>query len=69
VESHPGCAVRLLQKTPAGQWIGPIEDTDIIQAKEATMKQVVTLGVLAVDPPGEIEEQLLEYALQEGRSG
>ena len=34
--------------------------------KEATLEDVALLGVLAVHPPGEVERELLEDALQEG---
>ena len=33
--------------------------------EEAALEDVVAFVVLAVDPPGEVDEQLVEHALQE----
>src|SRR4029450_4937546 len=42
-----------------------IEDADVVEAEEAALKDVHALGVLAVDPPREVEQQLMEDALEE----
>ena len=52
---------------PVGQRLRAVEDADVVQAKEAAGEEIVALGVLAIDPPGEIEQQLLESALEEMR--
>ena len=50
---------------PVGSGLGAIEDADVVQAEEAAGEEVVAFEVLAVDPPGEIDDQLLEAAGQE----
>ena len=49
-----------------GQRCAAVEDADVVEAEEAALEDVVAVGVLAVDPPGEVEQQLVEDALQEG---
>ena len=51
---------------PVGQRRAAVEDADVVQPEEAALEDVVALGVLAIDPPGEVEQQLVEDALQEG---
>lgn len=53
-EGHPGSAIGLLQLTPSGQGTGAVEDPNVVQAEEATREDVLSAGVLAVDPPGEV---------------
>ena len=65
VERHPRRAVRLLQRAPARERLGPVEHPDVVEAQEPAAEQVAALDVLAVDPPGEVEQQLLEDALEE----
>ena len=62
VERHPGGAVRLLQEAAVGKRPGAVENADVVQPQEAAREQVLAAGVLAIDPPGEIDQQLLEGA-------
>ncbi len=63
-QGHPGGAVGLLQVAAGRQRGAAIEDADIVEAQEAAFKDVPPRAIFAVDPPGEIEEQLLEAALE-----
>ncbi len=63
--AHPGRAIGLLEHHAIGQGRVAVEDTDVVQSQEAAFKDVIPLGVFAVDPPGEVEHQFLEDALQE----
>ena len=65
VHRHPAGAVGLLDVAAGGQRRAAVEDADIVQAQEAALKDVLALGILAVDPPGEVQQQLVEHALQE----
>ena len=56
VERHPGGAVRLLQMAAVGQRPRAVEDADVVQPQEAAREQVLAAGVLAIDPPGEIDQ-------------
>ena len=49
-----------------GQGRGAVEDTDVVQAEEAAFEDVEALRVLAVHPPGEVQQQLLEDPFEEG---
>ena len=63
VHRHPGGAVALLQ--PARRNGGAVQRPDVVQPQEAALEDVVAVGVLAVDPPGEVEQQLVEDAGEE----
>jgi hypothetical protein len=43
---------------------GAIEDADVVQAQEAPFENIAPGAVLAIDPPGEIEQQFLKAALE-----
>ena len=45
--------------TPGGSGHGTVEDADIVQPQEASWEnRFLALGILAVDPPGEVQQQL-----------
>ena len=60
-EGHPGGAVGLLEEVARPQRLRAIEDADVVEPEEPAREQVSPRRVLAVDPPGEVEEQLLEH--------
>ncbi len=62
---HPGGAVRLLQPPAGGQGGAAVEHADVVQAEEAALEHVVAGGILAVHPPGEVQQQPREALLQE----
>ena len=64
VHRHPGGAVGLLEAA-ADRQRRAVERADVVEAEEAALEEVVALGVLAVHPPGEVEEQLVEDPLEE----
>jgi hypothetical protein len=66
VQRHPRGAVGLVEVAAGGQRGAAVEDADVVEAEEAALEDVVAVGVLAVDPPGEVLHQLLEGVLQEG---
>ena len=51
--------------TTSRQGCAAVEDPDVVQAQETTLKDVVSFAVLAVDPPGEVEQEFVEDPLQE----
>jgi hypothetical protein len=65
VKRHPGRAVGLTQLAAAGNGLAPVEDADVVEAEEAAGEKVFPVGILAVDPPGEVEEQFLENTFEE----
>ncbi len=49
---------------PAVREVRAIEWADVVQAQEASLENVVALAVLAVHPPSEVEQQLVEDPFQ-----
>ena len=65
VERHPGRPVRLLERAAGGERGAAVEDADVVEAQEPAGEDVLSLRVLPVHPPVEVEHQALERALQE----
>ena len=63
-QGHPGGAVGLLQIAAGRQRRAAVEHADVVEAQEAALEDVPPRAVLAVDPPGEVQQQLLEAALE-----
>ncbi len=63
---HPGGAVRRLQVAGHRQRGGAVEEPDVVEPEEAALGEVAALAALPVDPPGDVEQQLVEDPLQEG---
>src|SRR5438128_8944754 len=42
-----------------------VEDADIVQAQKASLEDVLAEAVLAIHPPGEVQHELMEGALEE----
>src|SRR6266853_5639526 len=51
--------------TAGRQLAAAVEDPDVVEPEEAALEHVAALRILAVDPPGEVQHQLVEHALQE----
>src|SRR5215831_14739081 len=66
VHRHPRRAVRLLNVASGRKGRAAVEYADVVEAEEAALEDVHSFGVLSVDPPREIQHQLLEDALEEG---
>ena len=64
-EGHPGRAVRLLQVAAGGKRGAAVEDADVVEAEEAPLEDVLAEAVLAVHPPGEVQQELVERRLEE----
>jgi hypothetical protein len=44
--------------------VGSIDGTDVVESQETAAKKVVALRIFSVEPPGEVEQQFLEDALE-----
>ncbi len=66
---HPAGGVGLVEPDALGQRRAAVEHADIVQAEEAALEDVPARHVLAVDPPGEVQQQLVKDALQENQVG
>ena len=47
-----------------GERCTAVENPNVIQPQKSTLKDVVALGILAIDPPGEVHQQLVKHRLQ-----
>src|ERR1022692_5232545 len=63
-ERHPTGAIGLLENRAVGELFAAVDHCDVVQSKEAALEDVVTLAIHLVDPPREIDEQLMEAFLQ-----
>ena len=66
-ERHPGGAIGLFQVAAGRQRRRAVEDPDIVQPQESPFEGIVSGTIFAVDPPGEVKQQLVETALEPGQ--
>mgnify|MGYP003694360909 CR=1 FL=1 len=64
-EGHPRRAVRLFEVAAGGKRGAAVEHADVVEAEEAALEHVLAEAVLAVDPPGEVQQELVEGRLEE----
>ena len=50
---------------PSGKWCIPVEQPDIIHSQKSAFKNIISLLVFPVYPPGKIQEQFQENGFQE----
>src|SRR5262249_8469001 len=62
---HPARTVRLLDVASGWQGSRPIEHADVVEPQEASLEDVHALGVFPIHPPREVQEELVERALEE----
>src|SRR5205823_11723150 len=63
--AHPTCSITLLNISSRRQRCAAVKDTNIIKAEKASLKDIFTLGVLTVDPPGKVKQQFMKDTFQE----
>ena len=64
VHRHPAGAIRLFDESPRRQRGTAIENADVVEPQKSPLEHVLPLLILAVHPPGEVHQQLLEHPLQ-----
>ena len=62
-ERHPGSTVRLFQITARRQWGAAVENPDVVESEKATLENVLAKTILAVNPPCEVHQELVERPL------
>src|SRR3990167_8309290 len=62
---HPRCAVRLLEEATRREGRAAVEYSDVVESQEAALEDVLSVTVLPVYPPREVEHELVEYLFQE----
>ena len=61
-QAHPAGRVGLLEDRAVRQPLAAVDDGDVVEAEEAAFEDVVPLAVDLVDPPREVDQQLVEAA-------
>src|SRR5437588_8081915 len=69
IHAHPTGAVGLLEVASGGKRRRTVKNPDVVEAKESTLKNICAVRILAVHPPGKIEEQLVKNFFQEPAIG
>src|SRR5438045_1390224 len=64
VHRHPGGAVRLVHVAAIRQLCVAVEYADIVEPEKPALENVPALDILAVDPPREVEHELVEDAFE-----
>ena len=64
-EHHPRRAVRLVEVAAGGQRERAVEHADVVEPEEAALEDIGAGAILAIDPPGEVDQQLGEGVLEE----
>src|SRR5205823_6781094 len=64
VERHPRRAVGLLEVAACGQRGAAVEDADVVEPEKPPLEDVLAVTVLAIDPPREVHQKLLEAFFQ-----
>src|SRR5260370_13556787 len=65
IHTHPTGAVRLFEVASRGERRGAVKDSDIVAAEKSALKNVCAVRVLAVYPPGKIQQQLVQNFFEE----
>src|SRR2546425_3942748 len=69
IHAHPTRAVGLLEMPAGWERRGAVENSDVIEAQEAALEDVHAFGIFAIDPPGKVEEKLVEDSFEKGAVG
>ena len=64
IHRHPARAVGLVDVAAGRQRRAAVEHADVVEAKEAALENIASLRVLAIHPPGEVEQQLVKDAFE-----
>src|SRR3989442_9593756 len=69
IEPHPGSAISLLELPAGRQRPGAVEHSQVVNSEEPAAEDVATFRVLAIDPPGEVHQELVKGSFQKGVIG
>src|SRR5260370_31478062 len=64
IHAHPARSIGLLDVASGWEGRASVEDSDVIEPKEASLEYVSALGILAIHPPVEVEQQFMKYAFE-----
>ncbi len=69
IHPHPAGAVRLLEVASGRQRLRTVEHANVVEAQEAALKHIHPIRILAVHPPGKIQQEFVEHAFEEAAVG
>src|SRR5207302_7753002 len=61
---HPTGAIRLVNVAACRKRSAPVEYSDIVKTEETALKDISSVGIFPVHPPGEVQQQFMENAPQ-----
>src|SRR5436190_13250703 len=64
---HPGGAVGLFDIAAGRKRARTVKHPDIVEVEKAAYEYVQALRVLSIDPPGEVQQQVVKNPLQEAQ--
>src|SRR5436190_9782417 len=64
VRRHPTPSVALVEPHVIGK-LTAVEDANVVEAQEAALEDVATLGVFAIHPPSKVDEQFVKDTFEE----
>src|SRR5262249_50900643 len=59
-KSHPAGGIRLFENGSAGKFFAPINDSDVVEPEKASFKNIISLAVDLVHPPGKVNHQFVK---------
>src|SRR6202046_2191290 len=62
IHRHPTGAVRLLDVISRTERLGAVKDAYVVEPEETALEYIFSFRILAVYPPGEINQQLVKHA-------
>ena len=65
VHRHPRGAVGLFEVTVHRQLRAAVEHADVVEPQEAALEQVESVWILAIHPPREVDDELVQDPLKE----
>src|SRR5256885_11831544 len=69
IHSHPTRAIRLFEMPAGWKRSGTVKDSNIVEPEKSTLKNVCSVWVFSIHPPGEVQEQFVKNFFQEAAVG
>src|SRR5262249_20445621 len=67
IGGHPACSIRLIDSSAGGERCASIENTDIIETKKPSLKNIFAIGIFSIDPPGKIQQEFVKNSFEKRR--
>src|SRR5918993_3280650 len=64
VHAHPAGGVGLFETAPGRKRRASIKHADVVEAEESALKNIFPFRIFPVDPPGEVQQELVKYPFE-----